>query len=275
MITSMHASMSRDLANGTFDEGIIRHLTLNMIRSNNVRFRNKYGRIVICCDSKKSWRKEVFPFYKAARKSDRAKQKHIDWPKVFELLESIKNELREYSNYPIVEVAGAEGDDIIASLVFRYSTEPNIIISADRDFVQLQAWANVQQYDPISSRMITVDDPVNYLNEHILDGDRGDGIPNILSDDDTFVIPTKRQGTLTKKKIEQFMSSSVADWCNAQHQNNWKRNRELIDLRRIPPHIVNEAVKSFNNQLSKTDRKFFDYFVKFGLANLLDCASDF
>ena len=276
MMISLHASYSRSLGDGTFNEGVIRHLTLNLIRTQRSRFGREYGRIVICCDGKGSWRKEVYPFYKAHRKTDRVKQTHIEWDKVFALFASIKDELREYSNYPVVEVARAEGDDVIAALAMRYRDEHNIIISADRDFMQLQAYLDIAQYDPVANRMLRSDDPRRYLEEHLLEGDRGDGVPNVLSDDDTFVTPGKRQGTLTKKRVEEFLSTAVSNWENKKFQENWKRNRTLIDLRSMPTEIAREIVRTFEAEVARDQpRRFYEYFVKYKLSNLLDSVSEF
>lgn len=273
----MHASYSKDLANGVFDENTIRHLILNMIRANNVKFREKYGRVVLCCDSKKSWRKEIFPYYKAHRKAARKQQTHIDWPRVFELFSSIKEELIEYTDYPIIEVEGAEGDDVIAVLAMRYNNESqrNIIISADGDFIQLQSYLNVDQYDPINNRWLRSDNPRLYLEEHIIEGDRGDGIPNILSDADTFITPGKRQGVMTKSRLNNFLSSSVDSWEEETFRANWKRNRTLIDLRSVPSSLAKEIVNQFESQINRQGRKIFDYLVKFRLVNLMDCVSEF
>jgi hypothetical protein len=276
MMTSLHASLGRGMSNGVFDEGLIRHLTLNIIRAQRSRFSKKYGRTVLCCDGKNSWRKKLFVHYKAARKSDRAKQTHIDWALVFPLFEAIKDELREYSNYPIIEVEGAEGDDAIAALAMRYRDEKNIIVSADRDFIQLQAYLDVDQYDPIQGRMLRVDDPRQYLEEHIIEGDRADGVPNVLSDDDTFIDPNKRQGTLTQKRLQEMLTTAVALWPSEKHRENWKRNRKMIDLRAMPPEIAKAIVVQFDEQIKEEKpRRFYEYFVKHKLTNLLDQVSEF
>lgn len=276
MMTSLHASYSRELSGGTFDEGLIRHLTLNLIRAQRSKFKGKYGRTVLCCDGKGSWRKEVFPFYKASRKAARDKQTKIDFTLVFPLFDAIKTELREYSNYAIIQVEKAEGDDVIAALAMRYRDEKHMIVSADRDFVQLQAYLDVDQYDPIHGRMVRTDNARLYLEEHLIEGDRGDGVPNILSDDDTFVNPGKRQGTLTKKRLKEFLDVAVKDWPSEKHQANWRRNRKVIDLRSMPPEIAKQIVSQFEEQtVQDQPRRFYEYFVKYQLVNLLDSISEF
>lgn len=275
MMSSMHASYAKGLSAG-FDGEIIRHMILNMLRGNNARFRDKYGELIIACDSPKSWRKSVFSFYKAHRKGERDKLTHIEWPKVFELFDNVKRELAEYTRYPVIEVEGAEGDDVIATLAIKYQDQPNIIISADKDFGQLQAYTNTDQYDPIRDRHIKIDNPYEFLEEHIIRGDRNDGVPNILSDDDVFIQPNKRQGKVTESRLETWKSSPVDQWPNETHRRNWKRNQILIDLRAIPASIQNLIVEEFEAQrnMNKTHR-MLDYVKKYKLTGLLDVIDQF
>lgn len=241
-----------------------------------MKHHTKYGRLVLACDSKNLWRKAVFPYYKAHRKSDREKLTHIDWPSVFKVFDSLKQEILDYTPWILIEVDGAEGDDIIATLATRYQGQPNILVSTDKDFKQLQAYTDVKQYDPDSNSMVTVDSGLKYLQEHIIRGDRGDGVPNILSDDNTFIVEGKRQKRMTQPKFEYFMAHMVTEFDDERARINWHRNKQLIDLRECPEHIQDDIIESFEEQLnmSKTAR-FFDYFVKYGLVNLMDNLADF
>jgi hypothetical protein len=247
---------------------------LNYIRMVNHKFRGQYGRIVICADSPKSWRKQVFAYYKAHRKNDRQKLEHIEWPKVFELFDSIKKELAEYTHYPIIEVEGGEGDDCIATLALTYS-DPSIIISRDRDFQQLQAHVDVKQYDPVDERMLSVDNPTRYLEEHIIGGDRNDGVPNILSDDDVLVTPGKRQGKMTEQRLQGFLSTPVEEWTNETHKRNWKRNQLMIDLRSVPSTITKAVIEQYEAQKNRKNHRLFDYFVKHKMSSMLDVIDQF
>ena len=109
------------------DEGLIRHIVLNSLRSYTKQFKAKYGNMVICCDSKKYWRREVFPFYKSNRKKDRDKS-DFDWNLIFETLNKIRDELKQNLPYRVIEVEGAEADDIIAVLAGRMSPHEDILI---------------------------------------------------------------------------------------------------------------------------------------------------
>jgi hypothetical protein len=270
-MTSMHASLA---FSKEFNGDEIRHIVLNMIRSINQKFGKKYGNIVIACDSRQSWRKIVFPFYKAHRKNDRAKL-DIDWPSVFAIFDSIKKELKEYTQWPVIEVTGAEGDDVIAALILRYPQQANLIVSADGDFKQLQGHANCKQYDPIRHKMVSVDDPKAYLREHIIRGDRGDGVPNILSDDDVFVNASKRQGKVTEKRLEEWNSTPVEQWSETLRRN-YSRNKRLIDLTSLPPKLIANIEAAYDEATSSESKhRMYQYFIDYKLNNLLDCIADF
>ena len=72
----------------TVEEGLVRHMVLTSLRMFKNKFSDKYGTLVICCDDKKNWRKELFPYYKANRKKDRAAS-DLDWQQIFETINTI------------------------------------------------------------------------------------------------------------------------------------------------------------------------------------------
>ena len=92
-----------------------------------------------------------------------------------------------------MDVEGAEADDIIGTLVPRHIMSENIlIISSDGDFPQLQMYNGrssftVKQYNPSQKKFIISENPLQELKEKIIRGDKGDGIPNVLSSSDCFV----------------------------------------------------------------------------------------
>jgi hypothetical protein len=274
---SLHASYDlKANPDRNFNEKSIRTLVLQMIGSINQKFKSKYGKLVIACDSKQLWRKEVFPPYKAHRKGDRTKLTHIDWPAAFKVFDSLKEELKAYTPYYVIEVDGAEGDDVISTLAREFAGENNILVSTDKDFKQLQAYTKITQFGPIDWKMIPADDAFTYLQNHIITGDRGDGVPNIMSDDDTFIVDGKRQKRLTAGYLEQFLNKDMDHWDNERHRINWRRNKQLIDLRETPKYIQDEIVQSFYQQQKDVKiGKFFDYFSKYRLTSLMSKINDF
>jgi len=196
--------LSNILASGNkdFSVDLGGHRVLNSIRGFKSRF-SKYEELIICCDDKNYWRKKIFPYYKANRKKSRDESK-LDWATIFDTLHTIKGEIKDNLPYPVLQVESAEADDIIAAMVERYNNEKIMIVSGDKDFSQLQRYKNVSQYSPITKKFIKVGDPLSYLFEHVIRGDAGDGVPNILSNDDTFVVGN-RQKPLTKKRVNAMI----------------------------------------------------------------------
>jgi 5'-3' exonuclease len=260
-------------------ENLVKHIILNNLRV----YRNKYkeadyGRMVICCDSS-SWRKDVYPEYKASRKTNRAKDKH-DWPMIFDLIEDTLNDLRANFPYAVIKVNGAEADDIIGVLTKNAAMpllgEDVIIISADKDFIQLQVDGHVTQWSPMFNKMIKEDNPSKYLFEHILKGDSGDGVPNVLSSDDVFVTHT-RQHPMTKKKITEWWDNKdKLKEVMPQHVfRNYMRNREMIDLERTPVKIQAEAILDLDLYVYPPRTNILTYLVENRMKMLVECAGEF
>jgi len=265
--------------NAPVDENMFRHMALNTIRSLNVKFRGSYGQLVIACDDRYSWRRDVFPLYKAKRKDDK-KKSEVDWDTVHRHMNRVKNDLYEFFPYKVIRVPGAEADDVIGVLVAAYAAaEKILIVSGDKDFIQLHTYANVDQYDPThrggprkkDKGLKTTEDPVQFLREHILHGDSGDGIPNVLSDDDALINPDKKQSPLTKKRMEAILSGQ----CDGDVLARLRRNRTLIDLREIPKTVEDAIIAEYNSQAPGDRSKLMDYMMANRMKHLMETLSDF
>jgi hypothetical protein len=257
------------------DENLIRHMVLNSLRSYARQFKSKYGDIIIACDSKKYWRRDIFPFYKAHRKKDREKSS-FDWHLIFETLNKIRDELKLYFPYRVLEVEGAEADDIIAVLAARMSpSEDILILSSDKDFVQLQKYPNVSQYSPILKRFVKTDNPHQYIKEHIIRGDKGDGIPNFLSPDNTFVLG-ERQKVISKKKLVEWINSDPLEFCVTDNMlRGYKRNQMLVDLEQIPEAIKTDIIRSYEDTKPGTRQNMLNYFIQNRMRNLIEVIDEF
>lgn len=257
------------------DESLIRHMVLNSLRSYIRQFKSKYGEIIIACDSKKYWRRDVFAFYKSNRKKDREKS-DFDWHLIFETLNKIRDELKENFPYKVIDVEGAEADDIIGVLAPRLASDSEVLIlSSDKDFVQLQKYNNVIQYSPILKKFVQVDNPAQYVKEHIIKGDRGDGIPNFLSPDNTFALG-ERQKTINKKKLEEWINKSPEEFCITEVMlRGYKRNQMLVDLDFIPETIKSAIVSSYETTKAGNKQKMLNYFIDKKLRNLIECLDEF
>jgi len=255
------------------EEGLIRHLILNIIRTHVKNFKEDYGEVVLCCDNRKYWRKEYFPFYKAGRKKTREKS-NLDWNLIFNMLDKFKKELRESFPYKVIDVENAEADDIIGTLAPRHSIHGKVlIISSDGDFLQLQKFKNVKQYNPIQKKFIKSVNPALELKEKIIKGDKGDGIPNILSPSDCFVRDL-RQKPITKGMLEKLLSEDHTKW-DENSMIGFSRNQMLIDLNMIPSDIKDKIINTYEETKPATKQKMLNYFIEHKLKNLMDVIEEF
>jgi len=260
-------------------EDLVRHMVLNSLRAHNVKFRKEYGEMVIACDSKNVWRREYFPNYKAGRKANREKSEH-DWDAIFTILHRIKDEIKTFLPYKVIEVETTEADDIIAVAIKRIKRVigPNhskkvLILSGDKDFIQLHS-PNVKQYNPVLNKFVGKgENPSLYIKEHILKGDRSDGIPNVLSDDNVF-IEGRRQRPLSKKKINSWVEEVFMTFTE-EEQKNYNRNQKLIDLSCIPQDVEAKINDEFSNVKVATRDKILGYFINKKLKTLIEVIDEF
>jgi len=286
LISNLMSQISSN-PNAELSEDLIRHMVLSSILSYKKKFCDKYGEMVFCADDKKYWRREVFPYYKANRKKMRDQSK-FDWNLIFTTLNKIRDEIRDRFPYKVIQVSGAEADDIIGTMV-RYSQTHNLsknsldpqpedvlIISGDKDFVQLQKYSNVKQFSPMMKKFLTTDDPHRVLMEHIITGDSGDGVPNFLSSDSVFVTDGARQKPIRKDKLQEWINIGDPEkFCDDTMLRNFKRNQMLIDLDQTPVDIQNKIVESYEKATVGDRRNLLNYFVENRLKYLLESISEF
>jgi len=263
--------------NAQVDENMCRHMVLNSIRLYKTKFGAEYGKVVIACDATNYWRRQTFPYYKANRKKSQAASE-LDWKAIFECLNKIRDELVEYFPYSVVRVDTAEADDIIATLCNEYgnTSEKIMIVSGDKDFQQLQRYMNVRQYNPVLKKFIVCNDPDKFLKEHIIKGDAGDGIPNFMSADNSFVLNI-RQKPVTQKRLDEYLKKTPQEFCQSLEQlRNYKRNEQLIDLSKIPPEVSSKIMETYREQSAKgSNPQLMNYFITNRLKNLMEHINEF
>ena len=269
----MHLNITK---RDSVDTGIVRHMILNSLRMYRQSYFKEFGELVICYDSKNYWRREYFPEYKAGRRKSRETSSH-DWNDIFECLNAIKSEIRENFPYKVLEVYGAEADDIIAALCgeLEFDNGKTLILSGDKDFIQLHRFKNVKQYSPITKKFINGEDPTEYLYQHILKGDSSDGVPNVLSPDNTFV-DGLRQRPLSKKKISEWAGPLCEQVLpNDELKRNYQRNKKLIDLQETPKELHLECIRTYQDAPEGDRSKLLNYFIKNRLNDLMENIGDF
>lgn len=262
------------------NEDLIRHMVLSSLLLYRKKFPD-YGQMIICSDDQNYWRKSIFPYYKASRKTSRDKSL-IDWSKLFTILDTIRTELSQNLGLCVVKVPHCEADDIIGILSIENGsdwfqtkdTEKIIIISGDKDFQQLQRYGNVEQYSPITKKFLRESNPARFLHTHIMKGDTGDGIPNFLSDDDTFV-SDKRQKPIRQVKLNVWCEQKPEDFCDEQMLSRYKRNQILIDFNYIPDENKQNILQAFDVAQNNRDRNIMKYLMSKSLKQLTERAQEF
>ena len=264
----MHLHMNR----GELEEDMVRHMILNSVRMYRTMFNEDYGEMGLAYDSKSYWRRDFFPQYKSNRRKNR-EEDNKDWDSIFEVLNQIKNEIKEFLPYKVVETYGAEADDVIATLCKHYQSEKIMIVSGDKDFIQLQKYDNVSQYSPVTKKLVNGVDPNVYIKEHVLKGDKSDGVPNVLSPDHTFT-DELRQRPLTSKKMHDILATEIDD-LNDELKRNYQRNFKLINLDNIPEKLELDILDDFKGASCGNRSKLLNYFIEKRLTSLTENIGEF
>jgi len=267
---------------------LLRHMIINSLRGYKQKFGKEFGEMVIACDNMRYWRRTAFPLYKAGRKKAR-EESGFDWKLIFETLSTIRDELDKIFPYKVVNVDGAEADDVIAVLALWSQTndlqnitpfsdgdpKPFLVVSGDHDFIQLQRFKNVKQFSPIQKKYVKPDATAEeYVVEHIIRGDKGDGIPNVLSPDDCLV-NGERQKPISKKKLEEWIKNPSSMPTDSDFVKNFERNKQLVDFRSIPVEVSDAIINNFISQPSKNKSLLLNYFVENRMKNMLEVIEEF
>ena len=254
---------------------MFRHMVLNSIRGYNLKFKEEYGEQILCSDASDPWRRELFPNYKYQRRQGREENPDT-WINLFDIIMEVKDEISQNLPYMVLHVDNAEADDIIAILCREANNnkEKVMIVSGDKDFIQLQKYDKVKQYSPIQKKFVGTDvDPVVFLHEQIIKGDRSDGIPNILSDDNVFVTGEKQQ-PIHKKRLQEWAELENIP-LGSITRLNYQRNKKLIDLEEIPLVIQEDIINTYRSYQIPDSSKLLQYFIDHKLRNLMSNINDF
>ena len=250
---------------------MIRHMVLTSLRGFNAKFGQEYGQMVLCSDASDPWRKDFFPNYKHSRKQARL-DGPFDWDNIFKIITEIKHEVAKNFPYIVMYVENSEADDIIATLIKLQEDDIYLVVSGDKDFIQLHQSDNVKQYSPTLKKFIVDENPEQYKFEHIIRGDKGDGVPNVLSQDTVFV-EDLRQRPITKKKLTEWKENGIPE---GEIKRNYQRNKTLIDFDSIPNELGELIYNMWVDKITQNDKsKILPYFMKHRLKELTEKLGDF
>lgn len=266
--------MAESKGKPTFQPDLIRHMIFNTIRGLRVKYHREYGEIVLCYDADNYWRKDIFSHYKASRKTKRD-DSELDWRALYKLFDSIRDDFRQHFPYKVLRVERCEADDIIATLCKHAGGAPTLIVSSDKDFQQLQKWPNIRQWSPIHKKFLKCPNPQAFLEEQVIRGDSGDGIPNVLSEDDVFVVDGKRQRPISEKKLQAWIGQDPKMVFGADDMARYDRNRRLVDLGMIPDTYERAILEEYAKPPEGCRAKILPYFIANRMRMLTECIGDF
>ncbi len=265
----MISNLMVQIKNQELNENLVRHMVLRSLVSYEKKYGDEYGQIILAYDSKHYWRKDYFPYYKFNRKKDR-QNSGLNWGSIFDLLNKIRDEIKDNLSYIVIETLGAEADDAISVLCrHKKPKEKVLILSGDKDFIQLHKYPGVYQYNPVTKQYLSSENPYHFIKTHIIKGDKSDGIPNFLSDDDTFATQ-KRQKPISQKKLNIWIGQEPSEFCSSKKElDNYTRNKILIDMDYIPEDIEQKIIEEYNIEINKKDKDTkIEYFQSHQLNDL-------
>ncbi len=227
----------------------------------------KPDRLIVAFDDRSYWRKDYYPEYKAHRKAARAKSA-IDFKKFFPIANEFNDQLKEVlTNVYFIKKEKCEADDVIAVLTSEVFKDWNVInISTDQDFHQLFKYENYKQYEPIKKKFATCINPKKTVEIKILAGDRKDNIPGVKP----------RCGPATAQKmLDEGLDDIFAE--NPEIEENYERNKVLIDFDMIPYEIKDIIKKEYNDYDIKPfkGRKLFDFLMKHEIGGMMENVQSF
>jgi hypothetical protein len=282
-------AFSQDFRKGESTEKmgqIARHIFLTSLLGYKKAWSEKCGSIIIACDGKANWRKDVFPYYKGMRKSKR-EESDTDWSSIFSIMAEVKIELAMMFPYKVLQDEKAEGDDIIF-ILSDYFAENDFVqdgleesaqrvmnISSDHDFLQQYKHRNYAQWSPRVKKVIPKP-PSTFLVEKIIAGDEGDGCPSVLMPDD-FLMDREKYGgrakPVTKKVIEKFSNLSNL---NKEELARYKRNEVLISSEHVPVDLRARVIHQYKIAPDVCKRQeILDYTIKYRLRQLTPRVTEF
>ena len=274
-------SFQGDLKKGTDAEkvNLIRHVAISSIKSYKNKYGKEHGEVIIACDGRKYWRKDFFQYYKGQRKKAR-EESDLDWKLIFDTLGQIRDDIKENFPYKVIHLDRCEADDVIAVLAENTQEfgkyEPVMIVSSDKDFKQLQQYDNIKQYSPYVKKQITVNkkELKEWMIEHIVKGDSGDGIPNILSSD-TVLMEGVRQSTVSSKRLNEFFEKGFDACRTDEERRNWHRNETLVNFKHIPQEVKDMILAELEHKPKGDKNSIMNYLIKHKCRLLLDNIEDF
>lgn len=220
---------------------------------------------VICVQDSESWRKDIYPEYKANRAAKR-EQSVVNFDIFFPVVEKFFTDIAEaFKNIPFIKIPQCEADDIIAVITKNYRNWDIINVSSDKDFYQLFKYPTYRQYNGIEHSFITGLNPEKELMLKIITGDKGDNVPGL------------KRGIGPKRALK-ILDEDLDKWIKDENlQEAYERNMKLISFNCIPANIENIIINTVNSLTfgQPDSKRYFKFIQMSGLAGLMNTFTDY
>ncbi len=263
---------------------LIRHIVLNTLRSNVLKNKIKYPRIILCIDNGNGgyWRKKKAWYYKFKRSSQRD-ESGWDFDTIFNAMAMIRKEISENMPYWVMDIQGVEADDHIGVLTKYYVAKgvPVLITSSDGDFTQLHTDKLVRQWSPIQKKWVKPKhgSPEMDIMYKCIKGDRKDGIAPMKTTNCHYTHGDGRRAPpMRAEELRTLMTSNdeeLQELLTEEQYARYTENRELLDFEFIPQDIHDSIITQFEEQRPAARSKLMMYFASHKLDKLVACMSEF
>lgn len=207
---------------------------LKCIISTSVKFRATG--VVITCDSKSVWRRDIYPDYKAGSTSD----EDIYYRETLAAADLLKQFIKDHTAAFVLSVDRCEADDIIGFWCQESEGVVNIIFSTDTDYVQLID-ENTRVYS-VKQGERTHEDPAFALFLKCIRGDKSDTIESAFP----RVYETRvRRAWEDPVEMMNLMEETRKDGRKVSDQ--FFLNQQLIDLSQQPSYIRDSIHREITN----------------------------
>lgn len=262
---------------------MMRHMFLDTVRGNIMRFKKDYPNVVLAVDATKNgyWRRDIAWYYKRNRSKARL-ESEWDWDTIFGMVNQIIEEFSLHLPRKVISIDKVEADDIIAVLTKELATagHPVMIVSSDGDYTQLHVHKGVKQWSPMQKKLVKPKhgSPYADLMVKLVKGDKKD-----------CVSPIKCRSSYYADRIEGERAPSVkTTWLKEltdaedprtllddELTKRFDENVKLIDFNAIPQEIVDSIKDQYYNKQVGTRNGFYSYLVRSKCAKLISKITDF
>jgi len=257
--------------------GLAHHIALTTVQKYYRQFK---PRKMIMCFDRSSWRKEYTASekcvsgrpYKGTRRQKMSPTDKLHYEEFLKHLADFENIIREHTSIIALAGPGLEADDLVAGAIQTIriiDTEPSpefIVVSADKDLIQLLRYPTVRLINPANGEERTLDewngDAELFMFEKCL---RGDATDNVQS-----AYPRIRKTRILKAYNDSYERANLMmeTWSDPDGKqfvvkHLFEENKILMDLQHQPNDIRHQIVVSFLEGWKNPGKFSYFHFMRF------------